>query len=185
MSTSASAPDGTVIRPERPSDAAAIRHVVAAAFGSTVEADLVERIRASPEFVAEMALVAELAGAVVGHVMISGAMLRSAAASMSIVILAPLAVRPDHQSIGIGGALVRAALDAADDRGHPFVVLEGSPTYYRRFGFEPAANHGMILPLPDWAPPEAAQIRRLSTFDADDPRLRGRVIHPPAFDGLE
>lgn len=185
MSRSTPAPDGVDIRPERSSDIAAIRHVVAAAFGSTTEADLVERIRASPEYVAEMALVAELAGAVVGHVMISGATLRSESASTSIVILSPLAVHPDHQSIGIGGALVRAALEVADERGHPFVVLEGSPRYYPRFGFEPAATYGMVLPLPDWAPPEAAQIRPLSRFDADDPRLRGQVVYPPAFDGLE
>ena len=40
-----------VIRPETPDDFARVAEVVAAAFGSDVEADLVERIRASPEFV--------------------------------------------------------------------------------------------------------------------------------------
>jgi putative acetyltransferase len=181
------------IRPERPSDHEAIRDVVAAAFGSPAEARLVELIRASPEYVPEMALVAvsgaEAAGArdgasVVGHVMISAAVLRSGPGSAGaddrrIVMLSPLAVRPDRHGQGIGGALVRAAVSIADERGEPFVVLEGAPAYYGRFGFVPASSHGIRLPLPDWAPTEAAQILVLR---ADDPTLRGEVVYPAAFD---
>ena len=53
--------DGDVeIRPENAADHGQIRRVVADAFGSDVEGGLVERIGASPEFVSEMALVAEV-----------------------------------------------------------------------------------------------------------------------------
>jgi putative acetyltransferase len=58
-------------------------------------------------------------------------------------------------------------------------VLEGSPVYYGRFGFEPSADYGIHLPLPDWAPPEAAQVLRLRNYD---PSIRGHVVYPPAFD---
>ncbi|MBX3313652.1 MAG: N-acetyltransferase, partial [Actinobacteria bacterium] len=99
------------IRAERPADRAAIRRVVAAAFGSDLEADLVDRIRASPEYVAEMALVAvDADDRIVGHVMISGASLRRDDTARSIVMLSPLAVDPDHHRQGIGGTLVRAAV---------------------------------------------------------------------------
>ena len=58
-------------------------------------------------------------------------------------------------------------------------MLEGSPAFYGRLGFEPAAAYGLILPLPSWAPPEAAQVLRLAD---DAPVPRGRVVYPPAFD---
>ena len=174
-----------IIRPEQPADHPAIRRVVAAAFGSDVEADLVDRIRASPEYVAEMALVAEVDGEVAGHVMISGATLNHSLGPRPIVMLSPLAVEPAAQGRGIGGALVRAALTIADRRGEPIVVLEGSPHYYSRFGFEHSLHHGIELPLPHWAVSEAGQVMRLSSFDPDDATLRGTVVYPAAFDGLE
>ncbi|MEZ5295597.1 MAG: N-acetyltransferase [Ilumatobacteraceae bacterium] len=173
------------IRAETPDDNDAIRRVVAAAFGSQVEADLVDRIRASPEYVAEMALVAEIDGEIVGHVMISGATLRNGDGHRPILMLSPLAVRPDRQKSGIGSALVDAAVAIADRRGEPLVVLEGSPTYYGRFGFEHALPHGIGMPLPDWAPPGAAQVRLLGAYDPADASLRGTVVYPPAFDGVD
>jgi putative acetyltransferase len=173
------------IRPESPADHPAIRRLVAAAFGSDVEADLVERIRSSPEYVAEMALVAEADGEIVGHVMVSNAVLRGDAGDRRISMLAPLAVLPDRQKSGIGGALVTAVVAIADERDEPLVVLEGSPAYYGRFGFEHSVRHGIEITLPDWAPPEAAQVRLLRSYDPNDPTLRGRVIYPAAFDGVE
>ncbi len=167
------------IRPEAADDHAAIRRVVADAFGSDGEADLVEAIRASPEYIARLALVAVVGGEVVGHVMISGATLRTSTGDRPIVMLAPLAVAAAHRRVGIGGALVRAVTDLARDE--PLIVLEGDPAYYSRFGFEHAAPLGIDLPLPDWAPSEAGQVLRFAT---SDPTLRGTVVYPPAFDGL-
>lgn len=177
------------IRIEQISDHQQIRRVVAEAFGSDVEPDLVERIRASSEFVPEMALVAEngLAGdrQIVGHVMVSAALIHSAGGTRRIVMLSPLAVAPTHQRRGLGGALVRAVTAIADQLGEALVVLEGSPQYYSRFGFEPAERYGITIHLPDWAPPEAAQVMLLSAYDSSDPALRGTVVYPAAFDGLE
>ena len=173
------------IRPEQPGDHAAVRTVVSAAFGSDAEADLVDRIRASVEYVPELALVAVLDGSIVGHVMISGAELRTRAGSRAIAMLSPLAVAPAKQGRGIGGALVRDATVRASRLGHPFVVLEGSPEYYGRFGFEPASRHGVSLPLPDWAPETAGQILPLDSFDAEALSDGGRVVYPVAFDGLD
>ncbi len=172
------------IRVEAPKDYDAIRRLVRAAFESDVEADLVDRIRASPEYVAEMALVAHVDGEPVGHVMVSGAQLRHSNGDRPISMLSPLAVRPDRQRQGVGAALVETVLAVADERGEPLVILEGNPAYYSRFGFEHAAVHGIEIHLPDWAPPEAAQVKRLAAFDSGDQTLTGTVVYPPAFDGV-
>jgi len=170
-----------VIRPEQPADHDAIRRVVAAAFKSANEADLVERIRAAPEYVPELSLVAEVKGTVVGHVMVSYTALDDGTTRHQIFQLSPLAVAPEHQGDGVGSALVRAVLERANDLGAEFVILEGDPRYYSRFGFEPAAPHGILIHLPDWAPPEAAQICLLS---GAPPSVSGRVIYPASFDAV-
>jgi putative acetyltransferase len=82
---------------------------------------------------------------------------------------------------GIGSALVRDIAARVDADGHPLIVLEGSPSYYARFGFADARGHGIHIDLPDWAPPEAGQVLRLAN---DDPAIRGEVVYPPAFADL-
>jgi putative acetyltransferase len=172
---------GITIRAEQPGDQAWIAGVVEAAFGSPLEARLVEAIRTSPQFVPELALVAEISGRVVGHVMISGATLEDGESRRDIVMLSPLAVAPDVHRRGIGSALVREVTARADRRGDPLVVLEGSPVFYGRLGFEHAVPLGIHIPLPDWAPPEAAQVLRLAAYE---PSLQGRVLYSPAFQSL-
>jgi len=170
------------IRAELPADHRAIREVVAAAFGSPVEARLVDDIRSSENFVAGWSLVAVLDGRVVGHVMVSYVALVDGDQRHRVPSLSPLAVSPDQQRRGIGGALVRAVTERVDAAGEPLVVLEGSPTYYARFGFEPSTRHGIDITLPGWAPPEAAQVLRLRAYDS---AIRGHVVYPPAFDAVE
>jgi putative acetyltransferase len=177
------APAGVTIRPERREDEAAIAEVVEAAFGSPVEARLVEALRASDVFVPELSLVAERDGHIVGHVMISYASLHADdGTSRRIASLAPLAVAPDAQRAGIGAVLVRTVTARAEEMGEPLVVLQGSPTYYGRLGFEHSVPHGIHLTLPEWAPAEAAQVMRLRGYD---PSWRGRVVYPPAFDEID
>ncbi len=170
------------MRPEGPDDVAAIRTVVADAFEPEPVADIVEAIRDSHHYVPEMALVAEVDDAIAGHIMISGATLRSGDTDHPIVMLAPLAVAEQHRRLGIGAALVQAVCAIAEERGEPLVVVEGDPAYYGRFGFEHSLIHGIEIDLPDWAPPEAAQVMRLAKYD---PSLTGKVIFPPAFDIAE
>lgn len=173
------APSDVSIRAERPEDQRAIFAVVEAAFGSAIEARLVDLIRDSPNFVPELSLVAEVDGSIVGHVMVSHVALHDGDEQHRVCSLAPLAVAPEFHGRGVGGALVRAVAARVDERGEPLIVLEGSPAYYSRFGFESSVAHGIRITLPEWAPAEAAQVLRLRN---DDPAIRGLVVYPPAFD---
>jgi putative acetyltransferase len=174
--------DEIAVRAETPADAASIRTVVREAFGSDAEADLVDAIRRSPGWIPELSLVETVDGDVVGHVLVSHATLVTPTGDRrDVAMLSPLAVAPRHHRRGIGAALVRAVTALADARGEPLVVLEGSPAYYARFGFEHAAPLGIVLPLPSWAPSEAGQVLRLAAYD---PALTGSVEYPAAFDGV-
>lgn len=178
------------IRPQRadePGEAAAIAAVTAAAFGKPTYAALPAALRATEHSRPDWCFVAvDDENVVTGHVMVSTAFLDSDDGDrLEIPNLSPLAVAPDRQRQGVGRALVEAAVAAVDADGEPFVVLEGSPAYYGRLGFEDARGHGVTLPLPDWAPPSAGQLRPLAGYR----RLPGAVVYPPAvqavFDAVE
>jgi putative acetyltransferase len=181
-----------LIEPESVADVPAVRDVALAAFPDEPGvADLVEAIRFSPQYEPDLSLVARVDGRVAGFVMISHAELvedgagptgeTDAARRHDVLTLSPLAVAPDRQRRGIGAALVRVALAAADLAGAGLVTLEGSPRYYGRLGFRSAAEAGIVMHLPDWAPPEAAQVYLLRGYD---PSARGRLVYPPAFDAV-
>ncbi len=168
------------MEPETAADGSAVDAVVRRAFAHHPEvADMVGAIRVSPRHRPGLAFVARADSTVVGFVMLSGTdLVDEVGVRREVLTLTPLAVLPEWQRRGIGAALVRAALREADRRGEPVVLLEGSPRYYGRLGFERAAAHGITLDLPDWAPPGAAQVYRLS---GHDPAVRGRVEYPPAI----
>ncbi|QSF43697.1 GNAT family N-acetyltransferase [Paenibacillus tianjinensis] len=116
------------------------------AFGNREdEAKLVEKIRASEEFIPELSIVAEVAGEIVGHVLISGAMVIEDNLEHQVIVLAPIAVRPDYQGRGVGALLIEEGKRRASKLGFGVVLLIGYPSYYPRFGFVPARAHGLEL----------------------------------------
>ena len=163
------------IRAETPGDREAIAAVTEAAFGKPREARMVEAIRASDGFVPELSLVAEDGGEIVGHVMLSYVVLDGASARL--LELGPMSVRPERQRRGVGSALVRAALETADARREPLVLVLGHPAYYPRFGFRRASLLGIVPPDPQ-IPDEAFMAIPLTAYD---PSLRGRVVFPAAY----
>jgi putative acetyltransferase len=142
------------------------------------EADLVDQLRADGDLVAPLCLVAEREGAVVGHVAVSRATLDDEA--VALVAIGPLGVRPDVQDAGVGSALMHATIAAADALGERGIILLGHPTYYPRFGFGPAVEHG-ITPPQDWGP-AYFMLRRLGAWGAG---LGGAFRYAPAFERLD
>jgi len=172
-------PSGLILREERPADAAAIRVVLEAAFPTSAEADLVERIRAAGAVRPDLSLVAELGGAVVGHILLSPVTLETGGGPEAVLELAPMAVVPDHQREGIGSALVIAGLDAAEVRDEPLVLVLGHPWFYPRFGFRPASAFGIRAPRDVSA--AAFMVKPLTTYRRE---LTGQVVLPPTFEGV-
>lgn len=114
-----------VIRPEEAHDADAIDALLQAAFNGPDEAQLVRKLRADKDLA--HSFVVDAQGAILGHIALS-----PLHADAPAFALAPLAVHPKAQRLGIGQALIRAAIEAA--QGAPIVVL-GDPDYYSRTGF--------------------------------------------------
>jgi putative acetyltransferase len=167
------------IRPESHDYYPAIHELVREAFGREAVAELVERIRSSANYVPDLALIASRDDRLVGHIMLSYVGLVDADVRHRVLTLSPVSVAPQAQRQGVGAALITAAIEKADQKGEPLIVLEGSPQYYPRFGFRPSIELGIRIPLPDWAPEEAAMVLPLSGYDSS---VRGEVVYPAAFD---
>jgi len=135
-----------LIREERPEDAEAVHAVLVAAFGREAEARLVERLRASGKII--FTLVAEEKGRVLGHMILSRIAIESGGSEVPVLALAPLAVMPAFQRLGIGSALVSAGLERCRMERHARVLVVGDPAYYSRFGFVPASRFGLKCPFP-------------------------------------
>ncbi len=96
------------VRPEAAADAGAVHALLARAFETPAEADLVDQLRRDGDLL--LALVAtDAAQAVVGHVAFPRLRVESAGGEWPAVGLAPLAVAEPQRRGGIGAALVRAA----------------------------------------------------------------------------
>jgi putative acetyltransferase len=130
----------SLVRDEQPGDRAAVRLVNELAFGRSDEADLVEALHR--ESAAVVALVAETAGEVIGHILFSPVEV-SVAAGKRFAGLAPMAVAPAFQGRGVGRLLVEAGLKGCAAMGFDAVVVLGRPRYYPRFGFAPSRRFGL------------------------------------------
>ena len=172
-----------LIRRELPGDVPAIAEVHAEAFAplypdaTPVEPGLVDALRASEAWLPPLSLVAEVDGAVVGHVCVTRATLGPD--ELPALGLGPLGVREAHKRGGVGSALMHAVLGAADALDEGVVVLLGHPDYYPRFGFRPAAELGIDPEVPDWAP--HFQARPLTAYR---PQLRGTFRYAAPFGEL-
>jgi putative acetyltransferase len=135
------------VRDEQPADLAAIRAVNDAAFDQPLEGRIVDALRAHGAV--RLSLVAEVDGRIVGHILFSP-VVSSGAEGLG---LGPMAVTPEQQRRGVGGALIEAALVRLRAAGCPFVVVLGHHDYYTRFGFVPASRHGLRC---EWDVPDDA-----------------------------
>jgi len=166
------------IRPEQPADRAAVRRVIAAAFGDGGRDQHGEDVADIWSGLGEhrrTGLVAEESGAVVGHVGLSGAWVDARQDLVDVWMLSPLSVVPDRQRSGIGTALLAAAVETARESGTPALFLEGSPFYYGARGFARADRFGFLPAALERTPRAAFQV---VVFEAHEPWMTGQLIYP-------
>ena len=156
------------VREAGPEDHTAISVLLVSAFGQPNEARLIEALRHSGHTAVE--LVAETEGGVAGHICLS-----RMEAPPGWLTLAPVAVRPPDQGKGIGGELIRHALDHARQRRARAVVVVGDPSYYHRFGFVFGGAAELTTPYP-------VEYTGLYPIDPATARARVALAYPVAFE---
>lgn len=132
---------GLRIRPEKPADIPVITTIHQAAFQGEGEGRLVELLRKTGK--AEISLVAEVSGQVIGHLLFSPVTIASADHRLRGLGLAPVGVLPAYQKQGAGTGMIQLGLKMANLRGYDTCVVLGDPAYYQRFGFQTAALFGL------------------------------------------
>ena len=162
---------------ERPEHHEGIRSVNRLAFGGEDEAQLVDRLRADGLVIAS--LVALRDGEVAGHILFSALPIHTATGELPAASLAPMAVHPRIQRVGVGSLLVRAGLELCRAKGMKVVLVLGHPGYYPRFGFSVALGRRVKSPYSgdSWMALELEP----SALNG----IEGSVQYPAAFGLLE
>jgi putative acetyltransferase len=173
------------LRPEEPADPPTIRRILADAFArpdSAVPAEvaLVDALRGSAAWLPELSMVAEVDGELVAYALLSRVWVGQV--REPALALGPVAVAAAHHGLAYGADVVQAALDAAAELGERLVVVVGSPSYYRRFGFRPAGALGLTSPWSGLGDPWQALVLPADTNEAP-PAPRGEVRYPAPWAG--
>lgn len=162
-------PDAVDIRPTRPGDLPALEALYPAAFP---EEDLLPLVRALLGEPRALSLAVEETGALLAHAALTLCTVEGAAGT--VALLGPVAVPPERQRAGLGGALIREGLARVAAQGALRALVLGDPAYYARFGFRPEPGVAPPFPIPEaWA--EAWQGLALAP---DAPATQGRLTVP-------
>lgn len=165
------------IRTEEEKDWMNVHKVNAHVFETPGEADLVDMLRKQAQPI--VSLVAEVDGAIVGHILFSPVSLQGHP-DMKIMGLAPMAVVPGHQGMGIGSDLVRAGLEQCRQLDVGAVVVLGHPEYYPRFGFTSAKQFDIIC---EYDVPEDV-FMLLELFSGSLQGASGKIEYHPLFQNV-
>ncbi len=165
------------IREEKPSDHKAVFDLIKEAFlgaqhSDGTEQNLVENLRKGTSFVAELSLVVVENDEIVGYVLFTEGKIGEEA----VLVLAPLSVKPSHQRMGIGKALVNRGHEVARALGYNYSFVLGSERYYPKFGYVPASTLG--FEVPEGFPEINFMATKLRT---DAPQLKGFLVYPEEF----
>jgi len=91
--------------------------------------------------------VAEINNQVIGFISFSPIFLKPDT-EISVYILSPIAVSPEHQKQGIGSNLVDAGINMLTKDGVNVLLVYGDPSYYGRFGFKEEIGRSFVPPYP-------------------------------------
>ncbi|MBA2266265.1 MAG: N-acetyltransferase [Chloroflexi bacterium] len=168
-------------RPERPGEEPLVSAVVAEAFGGSIVATLVDRLRASADWIDGLSFVADHEGRLIGHILFTRGLLDAPERLVDVLVLSPVSVSTAFQRMGVGATLIRHGLEQIAARPEPLVFLEGSPGYYRRFGFRPGGEHGFRRPSLR-IPEPAFQVIKRAPYE---PWMTGTLVYSRVFWDLD
>ena len=138
-----------MIRETTIADFNAIMEVEKQAFGYDKEAQLVAELLSDETAKPFISLLAFHKEEAIGHILFTRAYFSEKENSPMMHILAPLAVKPAYQRLGIGGQLIKEGLRFLQAAGSELVFVLGHKEYYPRYGFIPyAARLGYLPPYP-------------------------------------
>lgn len=145
--------EGSVlIRRERAEDRSRVEELTRAAFYNVYvpgcnEHYLVHIMREHPDFIPQLALVAERAGEVIGNIMYTKAWLTAETGEeKEILTFGPVSVDPAHQRRGYGRALIGESLRRGAELGYEAVVIFGDPGNYVGLGFQSCKKLNIAAP---------------------------------------
>ena len=130
-----------IIRPETEKDYRAVEELTREAFWNVYKpgADehyYVHTMRNHPDFIPELAFVAEADGEIIGNIMYTKAWLEDENGERKeILSFGPLCVSPKHQRKHIGKALIQHSYDVARSMGYDVNINFGNPGNYVTSGF--------------------------------------------------
>lgn len=133
------------IRHERLADIDAREALLDASFGETRYRKSSERLREDRLPAEGLSFIAAEGRRVIGTARLWDV---SVGNGRRALLLGPVAVAEDCRSKGLGGAMVRRAIQTARKLGHDAIVLVGDPEYYERFGFSGAKTGALWMPGP-------------------------------------
>ena len=127
-----------------PEDEAAIEKLDERAFGPGRFARTAYRLREEVEPDYDLSFVAHVGTLLVGANRMTPILVDLTPA----LLLGPLTVEPAFRSQGVGEALMKKSLEAAEQAGHGLVLLVGDEDYYARVGFKRTPRGRITMPGP-------------------------------------
>ena len=103
------------------------------AFKQPAEAHLVETLSRQTNFNTELSRVAKINNKIIGHILFTEIHVDNNTLPL-IAALAPMAVLPEHQGQGVGGALIDESFLLLAKENFAGVVVLGDKGYYGRYG---------------------------------------------------
>jgi len=151
------------ILPETADDAEPIERLHERTFGPGRYARTAFRIREGRGHLLALSFTARIGSLLVGSLRLTPICIGETPA----LLLGPLTVEPPFRSRGIGGTLIKRALDDAKKQGHKLVVLVGDEPFYGKVGFTQIPKGQVKMPGP-----------------VDPARLLVAELVPGAFNGV-
>jgi len=150
------------------------------AFEGNLVATLFQELKDTGHYIPELTKVARINNQIIGIIVYSHAQIIQGKKIHETISLAPMAVLPAYQNLGIGGELIRSSFAKARELGYQSVIVMGYEGYYPRFGFKQASEYGIQCSFD--VPIE--NIMALELFPDSLSKVKGKIKYHPIFNEM-